>query len=1250
MKTERSGKRPVQGPGPVRTVPPPLPDAGVRAKQVTVSQGPARPRRQKLPFWKKGINALLSFAKNLVYVIVPVTMLAGMAAGIIYVRLRHGPISFDFMVPPVERGINAELVNNTVKIEGAELQMSDTGALEFRLRRLTIFDRDGDAIGGSPLAAVNISAAALWNLRIVPARVELIDPVINLIYTDAGVIALDEVITPPAPKPASRLDGESAPSASPPAAATDANKAPPKPLNIAKLLSDTSSRARRRLDATSYLTELGVRNATINLDYHGKESSWKVLEASVDLDHARRRSVISGRAKVASDRGPWALSFVSDETEKTDRLQVKATVRDLVPATLASAVPPLALMSMVDLPIAGDATVELSTNGDILKAALAIEAGRGRIKHPDIDEPFPLTGALLKLAYDGAQRTWDLLPSPVKWDGGSVLFSGRARDVAKASEAPTWQYVLDGRNAVMEAAEFGVAPVQAEVWSARGAVVPRRGLIDIVDARFVGGGASIQVSATTEPGEIGQSTRADVKISPMPLATLKAIWPRAAAPGARKWVGENVSAADFKGGTVNFLTGDYLKGEPIAPGAKPERLTVAVEAENAVFIPLPGVAPIHAPKGLIRIDNNALDIVVPEAEIVLPDDRRVPLKAGHMTAADVLLDRPQAQIAFTSEAALEPFLETVEQLPVRAVRESAPFPKAAEGKVKADIDITLPLIDRLAPDDVVITGKARITDGRFGKVAGQFDVQGFTLALELSQTALTANGDLLVNGVPGKINGEHVFGLTQQPPITVEAKLDDADRNQLGLDINDIVRGVVPVEISLQKSDRSESTIKLKADLTDAEVALDPISWRKAPGRKAAVEADITTGKQNRTELQNLKVTGDDIAVEGWVIVGPDHKMREFSFPTFTLNVISRLAIQGKLGSDQVWNVKANGPTFDARDVFRSLFSLNKSTDAKASGKKASRGTDLSVTVGNVIGANDISMRNFRMTLSSRSEKLAAFDAKGTLDGGAVLAAELDTSSGGRRLLVDSMDGGQVMKLIGFYPNMQEGRLRLEVNLDGRGAAEKTGILWVDDFKVLGDPIVSEVVSSAGDDGRPAIGGGKKVVREVFKFDRMRAPFSIGYGQFVLEESYLKGPLVGANLRGKVDFKLRRVSIGGTYIPLQGLNGALGGIPLLGQLISGAHGEGIFGITFAVQGNLANPQVIVNPLSLVAPGIFREVFQMTSQNPRVQVREDQIPATPVEQRVRANVPAKKSKAAKRKRQPQPSATVDGWSSTTKGSH
>ena len=71
----------------------------------------------------------------------------------------------------------------------------------------------------------------------------------------------------------------------------------------------------------------------------------------------------------------------------------------------------------------------------------------------------------------------------------------------------------------------------------------------------------------------------------------------------------------------------------------------------------------------------------------------------------------------------------------------------------------------------------------------------------------------------------------------------------------------------------------------------------------------------------------------------------------------------------------------------------------------------------------------------------------------------------------------------------------------------------------------------------------------MFDFDWLRMPFSVGYGQFVIGESEIRGPLVGATMRGKADFRARQVNVGGTYVPLQGLNSALGAIPGLGQIL-----------------------------------------------------------------------------------------------------
>jgi hypothetical protein len=132
-------------------------------------------------------------------------------------------------------------------------------------------------------------------------------------------------------------------------------------------------------------------------------------------------------------------------------------------------------------------------------------------------------------------------------------------------------------------------------------------------------------------------------------------------------------------------------------------------------------------------------------------------------------------------------------------------------------------------------------------------------------------------------------------------------------------------------------------------------------------------------------------------------------------------------------------------------------------------------------------------------------------------------------------------------------------------------------------------------------------VRQQFDFEIMRVPFSVGHGQFVMHNAVINGPFEGASLRGKVDFRAQVIDVGGTYVGGTGIMQVIASIPVLGPILTGPRGEGVFGITFAIKGTMANPQVVVNPLALLTPGIFREIFQMTDEDPRVVPRERPTP-------------------------------------------
>ncbi len=69
------------------------------------------------------------------------------------------------------------------------------------------------------------------------------------------------------------------------------------------------------------------------------------------------------------------------------------------------------------------------------------------------------------------------------------------------------------------------------------------------------------------------------------------------------------------------------------------------------------------------------------------------------------------------------------------------------------------------------------------------------------------------------------------------------------------------------------------------------------------------------------------------------------------------------------------------------------------------------------------------------------------------------------------------------------------------------------------------------------------------------------------------------------------LDISGTVVPACGLSRALNGVPLIGDILSGGnYNEGIFGITYSMGGTFADPKIQMNPISALAPGFLRRLF------------------------------------------------------------
>lgn len=1175
----------------------------------------------------------------------PVVLLSLAAAAIVYVRLMHGPVSLQTFRAEIEHSINAELDGFTAAIDDAVLTLAADYTVELRLINLRLSEADGDLVASAPMAAMELDKSALLTLVAAPERVFLIEPRLAVSYTAAQGFAL-AIADAPA--------GEAA-AAGPGPGATPAPEAAPPPaplppsfhrIDVARILAETSARARRGGAATSRLRELGVRNATVSVSYDGEMSEISVTEASVDLEHMKRRSVISGTATLASEKGPWSIAFHAEESERRNLLKLTAEVQNLVPSTLARLSPELGLLDMLDTPMTGELALDLSSAGDLKSARLAVDVARGFIRLPSLaSAPVLLDGGRLDMVYDAETRRLSIAPSTLDWGGSHMTVEGEMSSDPAAAGEPQWRFGLRSVSGSISAPEFNVAPMPIDSFRASGRLIPSEGLMQLAALSLKAGGGEMSVNGEVigGAGHGTPSTRVEATLSPMPLATLKALWPRAAAPAARGWVGAQVETAILKSASLKVLSGRFLdtdQGEQAAgaAGAR-ERLSASMEIADLRMQPLPKSLPLEANAALIRLENSTLEVTVPEAAIIASAEQRLPLKGVRFTIVDVRHDAPVAELAVKSQTTLPALIETLNHSQLHLTGQG-PLPiSGIDGKVDGELKIAMPLVSGASV--VKAEGKARVWDLKGGSKAHHVELQGGTIEINVSDIGVVAKGDMIVNGVVAKLNMHRILDAPpeMQPPIRISAKIDNADRTQFGLDVNHLVQGEVPVEMTMAYLPDKPAAVHVTADLTNAELTFNTLAWRKVPGRTASVEFDVEMPDEATTLLKSFRLVGDSVAIDGWLQMDDKREVTAFSFPNFSLNVVTRLAVEGKLTKERIWKISAKGSTFDGKDVFRSLIALGNTAETPVKPLNPAAGVDLAAEIDTVLGHSDVSLRDYRVKLSERGEDLVSIDARGTLDGGKPLAVLLKPD-GPRTLYAESTDAGQAFKLFGFYPNVQGGRLKLEVDLKGRGAAEKSGVLWVEDFRVLGDPIVSEVYSSA--EGTPGSGEGargkRNVAREVFEFQRMKVPFSVGHGQFVLDDSYLRGPLLGASIRGKVDFNAQRVSLGGTYVPLQGINAAVCDIPLVGPIVAGFDCQGVFGITYAIQGPMASPQVLVNPLSMFTPGILRGIMEMTSPNPQVQpLAEPQ--RGPAERRVRASSSAVEGERGQ-------AGTIDGWSSET----
>jgi hypothetical protein len=113
---------------------------------------------------------------------------------------------------------------------------------------------------------------------------------------------------------------------------------------------------------------------------------------------------------------------------------------------------------------------------------------------------------------------------------------------------------------------------------------------------------------------------------------------------------------------------------------------------------------------------------------------------------------------------------------------------------------------------------------------------------------------------------------------------------------------------------------------------------------------------------------------------------------------------------------------------------------------------------------------------------------------------------------------------------------------------------------------------------------------ENVSMERFDCDFVFDDSFVILKKGVGKSISLGFTVDGKLDRRNRTYALKGNLIPARFLNSILNNIPILGPLLSGGEGEGLFAMSYTVTGPFDKPDISANPLSMLAPGFLRKLF------------------------------------------------------------
>ncbi len=649
-------------------------------------------------------------------------------------------------------------------------------------------------------------------------------------------------------------------------------------------------------------------------------------------------------------------------------------------------------------------------------------------------------------------------------------------------------------------------------------------------------------------------------------------WPLPLAGDTRSWLMANLSGGRIDDATLAFAT---TPGALLEDRMATAALAVDVDVTGSAIAGLGALPSLMGVDGRVRIRDDRLRIATEGGRLA-----GLALGRGAIAMERLASDAPmriQARLSGPLAAALavanrEPFA-----LSARLGLE----PAAVRGDFEGRVEVVLPRLDGLEAGAVrylaaIDARRAGLERPLFG-----YRLAGGEGSVTVDGDSVAAEGVVRVNGVPFRARYRHLLaaGAPLARQAWLEGRLDDRDRRRLGF--ADPVAMTGPAEVAIEARQAADGQLawRLAADLAPVAMSFPLGGLAKRAGEPGRLELEaVASGGDELTVTAMLEAGG--VTLEGGGRVSA-HDGRPLDFQIARLAFgRNRIAATLRSRPDGALAIALTGGAAD-------LDSLMGDDLATAGGALPpllveGRLDRLWTAPGAAIEALAVEGR----WDGGRWQTLTA---SGRNQGGSAMTAHIRRAGPGeRRLDYRADDAGDALRTFGLFETVEGGSMEIAATLeDGAPVGVTAGTVRIDDFVLHEVPLLARLLSLIS---LPAIVDA--LAGSGLAFQSAVLPFRKQGDEVAFHDARMFGPGIGITFNGTVDLASERLELEGTLVPAYLLNALPGEIPILGEILTGGEeGGGVFAFAFQAHGALDDPAVTVHPLSILAPGFLRRIFQ-----------------------------------------------------------